>query len=215
MSEYPQQPAGATPAQGNPPAQQQAKEVAQQGKQVAQQGKQAAAEVASTATDGAKDVAQQTAAQARDLMGKTRTQLREQVEVQQQAAVETLRSLGDQLAEMTDHVNERGTAIDLATQARDRARSAADWLDGREPDDLLDELRKAGRNRPGAFLLTAALAGVLAGRLTRGVVAEHTDDTGPAGLTGNDGSGAHRAGLATDDRTNRPAPGSVEPVVPR
>jgi len=41
----------------------------------------------------------------------------------------------------------------------------------------LEQVRRVGRERPGAFLLTAALAGVVAGRLTRGVVATHTDDS--------------------------------------
>jgi hypothetical protein len=143
----------------------------------AQVGKDAAGDVATTATNAAKDVAQQTSVQARDLLGKTKTQVSEQVGTQQSAVVENLRSLGDQLAEMTDHVEHRGTAVDLATQARDRVRGAADWLDGRDPGEVLDELRKFGRNKPGAFLLGSAVAGVVAGRLTRGVVAVHTNDS--------------------------------------
>jgi len=46
----------------------------------------------------------------------------------------------------------------------------ADWLSEREPADLLEEARSLARRRPGAFLVGAALAGVIIGRLTRGVV---------------------------------------------
>jgi hypothetical protein len=59
----------------------------------------------------------------------------------------------------------------------------ADWLDGREPGQLLDEARNFARRRPGVFLVGALAAGVVAGRMTRGVVAAHTSDdsSGQAG----------------------------------
>jgi hypothetical protein len=144
---------------------------------VAQTGKQAASEVAQTATGAAKDVAQETKRQASDLLGKTRDELNEQVSVQQSSLVDSLRSLTDQLGAMTDNAHKDGTAVDVATKARDKARTAAEWLDGRDPNQVLDEVRKFGRDRPGAFLLGAVLAGVVAGRLTRGAVAVHADDS--------------------------------------
>ena len=154
----------------------------------AQAGKQAATEVAGTAADAAKDVAQETSAQAKDLVGKTRKQLSEQAVVQQNSLVETLRDLADQLAGMAD-TDENGTAVDLVGKARDQTRQAADWLDEREPNEVVDGLRDLGRRRPGAFLLGSAVAGVLAGRLTRGVAAAHSD-AAPAN------TGAHRESLS-------------------
>jgi hypothetical protein len=73
-----------------------------------------------------------------------------------------------------------GTATDLVSQAGDRAHGVADWLDKREPSDLLREVRSFAQQRPAAFLLGAALAGVAAGRLTRGVVAARSDDSSAA-----------------------------------
>jgi hypothetical protein len=143
---------------------------------VAQSGKQAAGEVAQTASIAAKDVAQETKRQASDLLGKTRDQLTEQVSAQQSSLVDTLRALGEQLGAMTEDVHEDGTAVDVATKARDKARGAADWLDHRDPSEVLDEIRRFGRDRPAVFLLGATLAGVAAGRLTRGVVAAHADN---------------------------------------
>lgn len=158
-----------------------ATDVAKHGKQaaadVAGHGKQAATDVASTAQDAARDVAKEVGAQANDLMGRTREQLREQVETQRVSAVTTLRDLGEQLAALTDDVDADGTVVDAAVNARDRVRGAATWLDERDPDEVLAQLRRVGRQRPGAFLLTAAVAGVLAGRLTRGAVAAHAEDT--------------------------------------
>lgn len=154
----------------------------------AKAGKQAATEVAGTAADAAKDVAQETSAQAKDLVGKTRKQLSEQATVQQDSLVETLRDLANQLAGMAD-TDQDGTAVELVSKARDQTRQAADWLDQREPNEVVDGLRDLGRRRPGAFLLGSAVAGVLAGRLTRGVAAVHSDDA-PAG------TGAHRDTLS-------------------
>lgn len=161
---------------------------------VAGSGKRAAADVAQTGRAAAADVAGEAQAQASDLIGKTRTQLREQTEAQRTSVVESLHSLADQLAAMTDDVGESGTAVDAAVNARDRARGAADWLDQRDGGQVLDEVRRIGRNRPGAFLLTAAVAGVLAGRLTRGAVAVHTDDDSSEQADSHEGAASHRAG---------------------
>jgi hypothetical protein len=170
---------------------------------VAGTGKQAATEVAQTGKDAALDVAGTAKEQATDLLGKTRQQLDEQVEAQRSSLVDTLRTLGDQLASMTENTDEQGTAVELAAKGRDRARSAADWLDQRDPAQVLDEVRRFGRERPGAFLLGAAVAGVVAGRLTRGVVAEHTGTTSESGTPEPSDPGL----AATAPVESRPTPG--------
>lgn len=59
-----------------------------------------------------------------------------------------------------------------------------DRLDEREPSELLDELRRFARRRPGAFLLGAFAAGAVAGRVARG--AKDADSGEPAGAGGSD-----------------------------
>jgi hypothetical protein len=71
---------------------------------------------------------------------------------------------------MVDGGQQSGTASEIARQAADRADRLADWLGQREPGDLIEEIRSFARHRPGAFLLGAALAGTVVGRLTRGAV---------------------------------------------
>ena len=167
----------------------------------AEAGKQAAGEVAQTATDQAKDVAQEATKQARDLVGEARSQLSEQAGAQHRSLVTNLRSLADELSTMAQRSENPGTATDLVGQAGDRAHTVADWLDQREPGDLLGEARSFAQRRPGTFLLGAVVAGVVAGRLTRGVVAAHSDDTGSNGIGSNgtsatvtgDGSARHQA----------------------
>jgi len=142
----------------------------------AQAGKQAAGELAQTAAGQAKEVAGEAKAQARNLVGEARDQLRGHASEQHRSAVSNLRALGDELRSMAGNSEQSGVATELVSQAADRTHGAADWLDGRQPEDLLDELRRVARRRPGAFLVGALAAGVVAGRLTRGAVDVHSDD---------------------------------------
>lgn len=178
--------------------------------EVAGHGQQAAADVAATGQQAAGQVAGEAKKQASDLIGKTRAEIREQVEAGRTTAVESLRDLGDQLGAMTEHADQQGTAIEATATARDRVKQAADWLEQRDGDQILEQVRRVGRERPGAFLLTAALAGVVAGRLTRGVVATHTDDSGTDDsdqprLSGQNASSAQQHGThgATGGGTGR------------
>ena len=172
----------------------------------AQAGKQAAGEVAQTAGDRAKDVAQETKAQARNLVGQAQDQLREQASTQQSNLVSSLRSLGDELNSMADRGENGGQATDLVSEAGTRAHSVASWLDDREPGQLVEELRSFARRKPGVFIFGALAAGLVAGRLTRGVVAVHQsdDDAGvetrsiSSDVPGESHIGNHSADLRTE-----------------
>jgi hypothetical protein len=80
---------------------------------------------------------------------------------------------------MAEGGQQSGPASEIARQTADRADRYADWLDKREPGDLVEEARSFARRRPGAFLLGATLAGVVVGRLTRGAVDAARADSGP------------------------------------
>ena len=82
---------------------------------------------------------------------------------------------------MAANGGQSGVATEFARQAADRMHGAASWLEQREPGDLLDEVRNFARRRPGAFLIGAAVAGLAAGRLTRGLKdrGNGEDETGP------------------------------------
>jgi hypothetical protein len=142
----------------------------------AQTGKQAAGDLAATAQDRAKDVVHEGKRQARNLLGEAQDQLRGQAGSQQSSLVKNLRTLGDELRSMSERGEQDGMASGLVGQAGERAHGVASWLDEREPGQLVDELRDFARRRPGAFLAGALVLGVVAGRLTRGVVAVHSND---------------------------------------
>jgi ElaB/YqjD/DUF883 family membrane-anchored ribosome-binding protein len=151
---------------------------------VGQTAAEAGSQVASTAADQAKQVAQETRAQAQDLVQQGRTQLRQQAATSQQKAASGLQGIASQLRSMVDgNAPAPGPARDLVEQGTAKVEEFAGWLQNREPAELLDEIRSFARRRQGTFLLGAALAGVVAGRLTSGVKAAHSD-TGTSGTTG-------------------------------
>ena len=145
---------------------------------VGQTAAQAGSQVASTAADQAKEVAHETKQQAQNLVHQGRQQLRQQTVAQQQKAAQGLQGLAEQLRGMAQgNAPAPGPARDLLEQATSYVEQFANRLQNREPADLLDDVRAFARRRPGSFLLGAALAGVLAGRLTSGVKAAHTDSS--------------------------------------
>jgi hypothetical protein len=85
-----------------------------------------------------------------------------------------------------------GPARDLIQQASGKLEELGSWLQDREPADLLDEVRAYARRKPGTFLLGAALAGIVAGRLTTGVKAAHTGSGIVGGGSSSNGSSAGR-----------------------
>ncbi|MBW0255035.1 hypothetical protein [Cellulomonas sp. PS-H5] len=145
------------------------------------------------AKDQAADVVQEAKGQARDLLGEARAGLTSQASDQQARAASSLRSLGDELGRMADGSEQGGLAADLVRQVAGRTGSVATWLENREPGDVLGEVTDFARRRPGVFLALAAGAGVLAGRLTRGLKdapasGGGTGSTGASGATGTSGS---------------------------
>jgi hypothetical protein len=170
----------------------------------AQAGKDAAGQVAQTAMDKAKTVAEETQRQVRDLVTEARSQAAHEAARHHRNAATNLHSIGDELDSMARHSEQSGVATELAAQGGQRAHDLANWLDQREPGDLLDEVRTFARRRPGVFLLGALAAGVVAGRLTRGAVAAHrdTDDSESGDLN------------ADTQAPAVPAPAMAEPLPP-
>jgi hypothetical protein len=130
---------------------------------------EAGGHVAQTAADQAREVVSETARQARDLLDEAGGHARDQASVQQQKAASQLRSVADELWEMTAKGGQSGVATEVARQAAERIHGMASWLEQREPADVLQTVRDFARRRPGVFLASAVAAGLAAGRLTRGM----------------------------------------------
>ena len=91
-----------------------------------------------------------------------------------------LHGLSDELEQMAGSGG--GPGAEVARQVSSRSRELARHLDRHEPAELLDQVREYARSRPFAFLAGAALAGVVAGRLTRGLTAQGGSGQGTAEL---------------------------------
>jgi hypothetical protein len=192
---------GGEPTPAMPPQSPSATDVAKdEAAGVKETAKQAGSKVAQTASGQASEVAGEARRQARDLLQESRSELNDQASQQQHRAARGLRSLGEELHGMADGAGQQGVASDLARQAAERTSALAAWLEDREPGALLDEARDFARRRPMAFLAIAAGAGVLAGRLGRGLQA----DSQASGTTA--APAQHRADYATGGQPGMPYP---------
>jgi|SRR5690554_953168 len=123
-----------------------------------------------TAAQQAQSVKHEAGTQARRLMDQVGTEVNSQAAEQQKRAASGLHGVGSQLRKMADSSDEQGVAVDLVSQVASRVDGAASWLDQRDPDSLLEEVKSFARTRPGLFIALAAGAGIVAGRLTKAVV---------------------------------------------
>jgi uncharacterized protein YjbJ (UPF0337 family) len=126
---------------------------------------EAAGDVLGTTKEQASGVVSDVGHETRRLVGQTKDQLGQQAVQQRDQAVGGLRSLGDELREMADHGS--GWGAQLARHGASWTDRTAGFLDGRELSDILDDVRMMARRRPGRFLLGAAVAGVVVGRMSR------------------------------------------------
>jgi len=150
----------------------------EEAKGVAQDAVQGGKQTAETAKQQAGEVAGEAKNQARALVDQTREQLASQGSEQQQRAASGLRTMADELTSMVNgQGGTGGVASDLARQASERVQTVADWIEQREPRDLLLEVQRFARQRPGTFLAAAGVLGFIGGRMTRGAVDEHRDSS--------------------------------------
>lgn len=136
--------------------------------------------VADTAAQEARGVAEHAGQEARGLLYEARGEVSAQAGTQQARLGELLRSISDELSDILDPQTtdyRRGVVSDLAQQASGRLQGATSWLETREPQDVLDEVSRFARRRPGTFLALAAAAGVVVGRLSRGIADDARDDS--------------------------------------
>lgn len=141
-------------------AQEAASSAVDEGRHVAGVAKEQTAQVASEAATAAKNVAH-------DALRNVSDTAREQGGQQRDKLVGTLSTLTDDLSSMADQAPS-GLAGDLARQAADQARSLTSRLEDRDPAEILDDVRRFARRRPGVFLFGALAAGVVTGRLLAG-----------------------------------------------
>jgi uncharacterized protein YjbJ (UPF0337 family) len=194
----------------SPPADGVAETARDQAGQLKETSSDAAREVAGTVKEKVSDVTSDVRSEARRLASQTRQELAGQAGQQKDRAATGLRSVSDELRGMAEH-GQSGLGAQLARQGADFTDQAANFLQQHEPADLLDEVRRYARRRPGTFLLIAAAAGVVAGRLTRALAAGGTD--APSGTVPPVDTGLHAGnGLPEAGTREYPVPPSPVPT---
>ncbi|WEG10544.1 hypothetical protein PU630_08400 [Microbacterium horticulturae] len=139
----------------------------------------AAQDVMHTAQGEGAAVAREAKSQVKDLYAQTRDELRTQAAQQQDRIAGGMQSVADELGSMAQRSEDGGMATDLVQRASQRLDHAAGWLSAREPTDVITEVKRFARRRPGVFIAVAAVAGIVAGRLTRALAqsaAEEKED---------------------------------------
>jgi vacuolar-type H+-ATPase subunit H len=138
----------------------------------AQAGTQAASEtardVAQTAKEEARNVASEVSTQARRVADDVRWQVRDKAQQGHGTMVNQLRRTADELRDMSSGRDD-SPARTLVANLAERTSRFAEQLESRGPDGVLAEVKEFARRRPGTFLIAAAAAGFVMGRVGKSV----------------------------------------------
>jgi hypothetical protein len=157
------------------------------GQQVAGVAKEQASAVKDTAVDKGQQVVgvakEQAAAvtseaanHAKDLLSQGRDEVGSQLITQQLRLGSLVHSFADELGTMGSSSDTPGPLSGLAKQGAKSVGALAHRLENSQPSELLDDVRNFARRRPAVFLASAALAGVVVGRLSRSLASEAHDN---------------------------------------
>jgi hypothetical protein len=139
---------------------------------------EASTEVAAVAKEQAAQVLGDSIDEAKDLASSVAATVKEQFSTQSGKVSEQLSALSEQLTAG----DTSGVVGQVMSEAGQRLRTLADHLQSVGPEGVLSDLRAYARRNPGSFLLGAAAAGLVTGRLVKGLGAGSTPQT-PAGPT--------------------------------
>lgn len=112
--------------------------------------------------------------------------------------------------------NGSGRVPSLAGEAAARTRGLARWLEQTDASDMVRSVEDFGRRRPVVFIVGSALAGVVAGRLTRGMIDDRSQAADSAAPQIPDRYAVQPVGGGAYDalNTSRVYPTASSPVLP-
>jgi hypothetical protein len=142
--------------------------MADQASDVASTAAQSGREVGSEAANQASEVMRQTKEQMHTLIDDTKQQIQTQAQQRGEQASQALHSFSDQLISLAEgRPEDAGRLPEYVREAESRVRDVASRLQTRGPEGVVSDLGDFARRRPGAFLLGAAFAGFMVGRVVR------------------------------------------------
>ncbi|WP_394619982.1 hypothetical protein JNUCC0626_13025 [Lentzea sp. JNUCC 0626] len=138
-----------------------------EGNAVVHQARDAAGEVRATAEDQIGHVAQEAKSQAGNVLHSARDRMADEAETQARKVSGQLDRIADELSSMAETAAPDALSAGAVRQVADTSRQAARYLDDQGARGLLDSAQDFARRKPGAFLLAAAVAGFLVGRVVK------------------------------------------------
>lgn len=143
----------------------------QEASRLADEAKTSAADLGGAVKDEARQVAAEAKDQARGLLDSAKQTADEQARAQHERAAGTARTLADDLHRLSNGEAPQSDLVATAASTLAKtANQAASFLENREPMDLLREVQGFARRNPMTFLAICAGVGLVAGRVTRGMV---------------------------------------------
>ncbi|MTE18048.1 hypothetical protein F0L17_02660 [Streptomyces sp. TRM43335] len=169
------------PNTGHSPGGQTGQAAKQETRATADRAKDAAGTVAGSAREQARHVTGDAREQVVNMAGHLKERASKEADTQTRRTADTIRQWADDLAGMAESARSDSPVRNLASQAADSSRRAADLLEEKGAGGLVGEVESFARRRPGAFLAGAALAGFALGRAAKAGKAAHH---GPDGRSG-------------------------------
>ena len=162
------------------PATERAREVAtsaqSEAQAVAETAKDSGGHVLDTAKQEAGQVVDEAKFQGRRLLDESLNEVRAQAGTGQHLVAELARSLSGELQSMSSAGNTDGMLSDYVGRAQRFTDEAATWLDSRQPEEVLDSVRRYAARNPWQFLAISAGVGFLGARLVRGLKGAASDE---------------------------------------
>lgn len=161
--------------------------------EAAQTAKQGAQDVAGVAREQGRQVASEVGHQVRTVAQDLRGSVAGQASRQNDRLAQGLRTMADHLEKMAGQDDDT-PAGQVVRRLGQSGRQTADYLERQGPEGVLDDVQEFARRRPGTFLLAAAAAGFLVGRLGRTAVSATRSDGGSGDEPAGTGGGVYRTG---------------------
>ncbi|MFP3902061.1 MAG: hypothetical protein ACLFXM_14505 [Acidimicrobiia bacterium] len=147
--------------------------------------------MATDARQQASKVASEASHQARNLAGEARHAVEDQARGQAHRLAETLDGMGGKLQALAHGEADRaGELTEYVDDLGRRLHGVSERLETQGLEGVIDDVQRFARRRPGMFLVSAAAAGFLAGRLARGARQADGQESGPQPATAPAGAGA-------------------------
>lgn len=178
--------------------------------QVTDTARAAAGDIASSAKDQARSLTDEARTEAQHLTGDVRDRLQEEARSQTRRASENLRQWSQDLDSMADRGESQSPVPGVVHQVAQSGIGAADFLDDKGVDGLVEEAKSFARRRPLAFLAGAAVVGFAIGRVIKAAPEESGHAEAGGGQAEDSDTGA--SSRTTMPQQSRPVAGETVPV---